>query len=434
MATMDYSLNSPFTYTEGEYLKKNLGGPSAFGVKGDGVTDDTAAIQAWVNSTQASQTTSGIAGAILILPPGEFVISDTITFYRFSGTIKGAGLGNSPVYGPNKGSGTVIRWNGPADRAMFKFRDYRYVHVSDIRFEGKDSSKPTYGIESNWLTGDDVGTNASLVVERCHIGQWPWSSQGTNVGAMQGGIGFTGNNGNNDQYTLRDLIIVGCDVGIDLPNSQSIWGSMQNVLVSTAVTAGIRTSAAFTGVNLQFDLCGIDIIADSTATCTILGWFSERSTKQLSVPNLARVSVYGGRWTLSAPMTAGSNFIDHTYATAGSSIFLRELTIVNQGLAPHPKIKVRGDGGGAYGGTFTMISCDTSMVITDFDIVSITTNPLNVRIETDTLSVQKRFTSGTTLGATHNKPALAANATDLATAITLVNDLKTKLIARGEYS
>jgi hypothetical protein len=328
----------------------------------------------------------------------------------------------------------VIRWNGPNTKPMFKIHDSRYITIKNIRFEGKDSAKPTYGIESNWVSGDDVGTNASLIVEKCHFGMWPWSSQGTNVGKMQCAIGFTGSNGNNDQFVVRDTTIDGCDKGIYLPNTQSIWGVLSNILIASASVAGIHTFASLTAQNLTFDNNAVDMIVDEGAQVNVHGWQSERAAKMLSIVSIGRVSIFGG-WVMCASgyMASGSNFITVDFATAGSGVELHDMTIINSGLAAHPKIKIVGTGGGTTPGFFRMIGCNTTMVIGDFDISNVGTNELNVDIASSQVKVRRRLTSAATIGSSDNRPSLAAAASDLATALTLVNDIRTKLINSGEY-
>lgn len=407
---------------------------TAFGARGVG-TDDTAAIQSAIDAMRAN-TSVGVSGGTLFFPPGEFVITAPLNLYRFSGTIKGSGLGTTPNYTLNPGNGTVIRWAGSNTEPMLYLRDYRVVLIQDLRLEGRTASRPTYGIQSDWKVGDSIGTNESLIVDRVRIGDWPWSTQGVNVSKVQAGIGFTGDNGNNDQFVIRDTHVMGCAVGADLPNTQSIWGQFENFHVGTATTAGIRTAAAIDGFNLTFDNCAIDIQSVSTAAITVHGWYSERSAKifQAASGSISRLVVFGGKWLLqSGSISAGANFLEHPLVTAEAGVMLYGVEIITT-LSPHPKLYLRGTGGGATGGTLLMSGCRTTMSTGDFDVASTGSNVLDVDIRTPTLDIHQRYTSATTLTSGQNRPVLSTDATDLTSAIALVNNLKSRLISSGQYS
>lgn len=62
-----------------------------FGAVGDGVTDDTAAIQAAIDAAEASVSTAG--GAVVSFPPGKYRVSETITVQEDAITLKGEGGG-----------------------------------------------------------------------------------------------------------------------------------------------------------------------------------------------------------------------------------------------------------------------------------------------------------------------------------------------------
>lgn len=366
------------------------------GATGDGVTDDTAALNTLINSLKPAV---GVGGAKLYFPPGEYVISDTLLFNRWSGLIEGAGLGNSPKYTAGPGRATVIRWAGPTGKAMFRLRDYRHIRIENIRFEGNDTTPPDFAIES-WNGGSDTaGTAASLVVDNVAIGKWPWSTQGTNKGLVGVGVGFTGTNTNNDQFRLRDVTITGCSTGVSLPNTQSIWGTADNLTISTASVAGIATSASITGINWAFDNCAIDIQINSTAKVNVVGHYSERSARILDFTGLGSASILGGNWKLAAPMTTSSRFISHTTAIAQAGVSLYNVSI-STSLSPHPKLYVRAFGGAGIGnpGRLAMHECITTMTMSDFDVASTSGNALHVHLEMGALFHHRRYTGAATMG------------------------------------
>lgn len=367
----------------------------ACGAVGNGVsgTADTAGVKAAIALVQGAPTV-GITGGRIIFPPGEYVITQTINLTRFSGEIAGAGIGNPPNYSPSPGQGTVLRWAGPAGAPIFLVRDSAMVTFTGLRIEGSDTAIPSYLIESRHTSGEGAGTNAQLCVEKCALGIWPWSSQGLNKGKAAVGIGFTGDNGDNDQFHISDTVIQGCPVGLDLPNSQSIWGNITDSMFANCITAGIRTNASLDANNIQFDDCAVDIKtygSYSSARINVHGWYSERAQRIFdATTSLAALNVFGGLWTLGGggAMT-GDAFLNHANVTGGGQVNLQGATIVNQ-LGAWPNIVATGAGGGTTG-LFRMVGCvHAGMTTADLIITNGVGNSNGVNVVIDDAEIQTR--------------------------------------------
>lgn len=403
--------------------------PKNYGAVGDGAsaTADKAGILAMMTDINAA-VTAGVAGAKIVFPDGEFLLDDELLFRQFSGAIEGQGVGNSPTYGASPGHGTVIRWIGPSTKSMFKFRDYANVDIKGIRFEGFDTTPPKAIIESLSVSGDGAGTGSYLRIDKCALGKSTWSTQGINKGAAAVGVLFSGDNVNNDQFSIKDTQISGCAIGVSIPNTQSTWGVLDNVLITGSTTAGVKTSAALLMLNPQFDNCAIDVQVDSTAAVTAMGGGSERSGKIISLTGLGRVNWYGGKWLLQAPMTGSSDrFIEAPFLTANAGIYLYGVNITNT-LASHPKLYGRATGGGgATGGFLVMRDCITSMVVGDLDVASVAANALTIDIRSSNLLVRSKYTTATTLttsGDTYLDAKLDSSALDTDGSLTANSDAK----------
>lgn len=126
-----------------------------YGAVGDGVTDDTAAIQAAANycfGTVASP--HGYAGRFsnktLFFPPGDFLISDPINFKNVcAGKIIGSGKGVTHIK------------NNASNEKVFYFNGIGYTLIADMNLEGTG----TTGIclDLNWDGSGDQGTQANLI-------------------------------------------------------------------------------------------------------------------------------------------------------------------------------------------------------------------------------------------------------------------------------
>src|SRR6266508_5750596 len=126
MATLDQSFTGPMPSW------KNV---KDFGAKGDGVTDDTAAIQAALN---ALKDTTNNPWSTLYFPAGTYRITQQLTTARAAhNDYLGAQLiGEDP-------STTKILWGGAAGGTMLRW-DAWYDKISRLTFDG--NSKASWGV------------------------------------------------------------------------------------------------------------------------------------------------------------------------------------------------------------------------------------------------------------------------------------------------
>ncbi len=116
----------------------------AYGAKGDGVTDDTAAIQATVNAAYAANP-----GASVLIPPGTYVVAGTVTFPSFAPALVGFG-----GY-PGTGSQPKIHCTGAGDCIRISdvvYSPYQSVDFHDLGIEGNNNAN-SVGIHVTSVTG-----------------------------------------------------------------------------------------------------------------------------------------------------------------------------------------------------------------------------------------------------------------------------------------
>lgn len=121
-------------------LMVNLRDPR-YGAVGDGVADDTAAVQAWVNAV----CTDTLTGTMGFAPKGEYKITGQITFPNTRGaTFAGAG------------DGTNFVWAGTAGQKMFFVKPGQFCNWRDFRVSHTDASKHPLAVF--WMSnpGDDT--------------------------------------------------------------------------------------------------------------------------------------------------------------------------------------------------------------------------------------------------------------------------------------
>ncbi len=300
-------------------------------------TIDTPAVQEFLSVVQRTPVAAGIIGRNVIFPPGEYVLNASIVLDQWTGTLIGQGVGNSPAFTTDPGHATVFRWAGPAGQPMFLLTDHSFAGFEHIRLEGDDLAPPSYGIESRSAAGYGAGTGAHLMVRRCWIGKFAWSSQGTWKGLVSAGVGFTGDNSNNDQFTIQHSTFHS-GTGIYLPNSQSIWGTVLDVFFASCAV-GLDTAASVTCHNLEFDNCAIDVRVTGSPRVVVDGWWSERSAQFYDLAEGASLVVNGGKWQVMAAMQ-GAPAVNAQRLVA-NDLLLRGLH-VDYTITPKPVLYARG--------------------------------------------------------------------------------------------
>lgn len=169
---------------------------TTYGAKGDGVTDDTAALQRALNAVGKNG-----ANPVLWIPAGTYVISSMLIVSNVEDI---SILGQDP-------SVTIIKWAGSSDGTMFHVSGIDYSRISRITFEGAgaagiivDQSNTTNGyFDTGNEYADDFFQNA-------------------NTGIQCGGDGA---NGCSEMSILRDHFTNLSTIGVSVMNYNAldIW-------------------------------------------------------------------------------------------------------------------------------------------------------------------------------------------------------------------
>jgi hypothetical protein len=272
-----------------------------FGAKGDASTDDTAAIQAAIDSL----TSAAFTGGILFFPPGFFVVSSALTITKGisvlgSGIGAGSGAGNS--------GGTVIR-NTSTTGDVFTvscdggviFENFaidatvtKVANTAGIRIQGSSGagtinrrSKITNVNIFNMYDGVVWNSASDIVMQGCIINDY------TNIGI----------------YSKQDG---GTDSGQSLINGCLIWD--QNVGTSQAcIRYDKGGDLKIVGNKLLGGEYGFRMVLDDGPTGTLL--FSANSFEQQSIycarfeqgvtgKEFANVVIVGNQFSVLGPIDA----------------------------------------------------------------------------------------------------------------------------------
>ena len=158
----------------------------SFGAKGDGVTDDTAAIQAAIDAAIASNL-----GDAVFMPAGTYLISDTLTIASVHG-LRFTGCGTA----------SVLRWNGTwvaeAYKPAIKVWGCQKVSVGHFAMDVAATKRLSRGIQIA-TSGDPPYVSSRNVV---HDMQMSCAGK-IDTGVYIGG----GTDANNDFHVIRNVTI-----------------------------------------------------------------------------------------------------------------------------------------------------------------------------------------------------------------------------------
>ena len=146
---------------------------SAFGAKGDGVTDDTIAIQAGLNSLPITINTSS---PVLYFPAGTYVISATVFL---TGCLGASIVGQDPTT-------TMFKWVGPASGAtntLFRNNGSALCRFDRLTFDASASASKATTVLFDDSTDGSITTRAT---------RFPTGNQFSDCIFQNAGVGIQG--------------------------------------------------------------------------------------------------------------------------------------------------------------------------------------------------------------------------------------------------
>ncbi len=275
-------------------LPQIYAGSAAYGMKCDGATDDTAALQAAVNAAP---------GKTLVLPAGNCLISASINFTSNTAYfVQGQGKAIAAALGA-----TVLKWSGPAgtNGPMLYLKGVRNSYFRDFLIEnGSSTNRLGTAIQSETVTGQSTTGNH---YENIYI-------NGVN-GQIDFGFRFvagTGGDANNDLNQFTDVYVSNfATAAWSFEHSQSkahlFYGCHYSGLLAANSLNGVTTNLGAGNLGGSFSWFGgggggvaVDFrLGGSNDAILISGGNWESSAQFLTSPGASgawSITIEGVRW------------------------------------------------------------------------------------------------------------------------------------------
>ena len=175
---------------------------AAFGAVGDGVTDDSAAIQAAIDAADALSQKGTV-----FFPAGQYLVSQTLTFGRTP--LIGTGFWSEIVTTISDGS-AVLQNDAVGDR----------VHIENLSIVNNDPN--TTGNFTGVYIDSNRGYMSNVRVRRAAVGFYieGWIHDFVNLWAYYCGVGLQGTLLNSVRINVNTEV---CTTGVEITNSGGLW-------------------------------------------------------------------------------------------------------------------------------------------------------------------------------------------------------------------
>ncbi|KAM5540301.1 hypothetical protein V8D89_006120 [Ganoderma adspersum] len=195
-----------------------------FGAKGDGVTDDTAAINAAISAGDRCGNgcgSSSLSPAVVYFPAGTYLVSSPVISYYYTQIIGDAKQMPSLVATPNFQGIAVI----DADPGWYVNQNNFYHAIRNFRIDTTRMPPSAIGTGIHWQVSQatsltNIVFDLSTTSGNQHQGIWMENGSGGFMGDLVFNGGKFGLWVGNQQFTVRNITVNNAQTGVNINNCQ----------------------------------------------------------------------------------------------------------------------------------------------------------------------------------------------------------------------
>ena len=287
------------------------------GAIGDGVADDTAAIEEAIATALGER--GSLRGGRIVFPEGVYRITRTLTIEQAAAVVEGVG------------QGSVLAWDGPPDVPMLRLDYCLGTSLSGLRFVGNSTSRPSAAISIRTLESHPHGSNFNTL-SSIWIG--PAGPEDTDSVSHQfdTGILLEGDDVDAGSNRFEMISITSCTTGVRITRSRFRRNAFLGLQIGRC-DVGFESNAGISnsGRNWVFNESALTDIALGPGARLRVNGLAGRRSARLAVTESSSLMIRDGSWEIGPRLASDGVVISGRNGTGRCFLRLEDLDITTNG-------------------------------------------------------------------------------------------------------
>ncbi len=285
------------------------------GAMGDGLADDTAAIEAAIAA--ALGEAGSLRGGRIVFPKGTYRITRTLTIEQAAAVVEGVG--------------SVLVWDGPADVPMLRLDSCLGTSVSGLQLVGNAMAPPSAAVSLRSLKSHPNGSNFNTL-SSVSIGYLPEGNADSSGHQFATGILLEGDDIDGGSNRFEMMSITGCTAGVHVDRPRFVRNTFLGLRIADCDTA-FSTNAGVSTSGTNWVLSGstsTDIALGRGARLVVKG-FASRMSARLAVTDSSSLTIRDGYWETGPNIPSDGIALDGRRGSGRSFLRLEDFDFTGSG-------------------------------------------------------------------------------------------------------